>query len=94
MLPSSRPSLGLPGFISANNTFKAFEAQIRNISSQAQGAALWIVPAGLFASWMVYPALTDSFRSGLGLPKSKEYLPSKVNYMLEDGEIDKMPVKK
>jgi len=41
---------------------------------------------------MVAPALTDNFRSSLGLPKLKESLPSQAKYMLE--EIDQMPVKR
>ena len=42
--------------------------------------------------WMVFPALTDNFRVGLGLPKGKESIPSQAKY--EESEVDQMPVKK
>jgi len=50
----SLPALpGVPSFIANNSTFRAFYAQARNLAAQAEGAALWIVPGGVFAIWLV-----------------------------------------
>jgi|LauGreDrversion2_2_1035103.scaffolds.fasta_scaffold1176059_1 hypothetical protein len=42
---------GVPSFIANNNTLRAFYAQARNVAAQAEGAALWAVPGGIFAVW-------------------------------------------
>ena len=83
----SRP--GVPSFLATNSTILAFAAQARNLASQAQPALLWAVPGAVFAGWMVLPALTDPFRTSLGLPLKKEAIPSQVKYQAD--EIDNMP---
>ena len=88
-----KPKLpSLASILAGNSTLQAYAAQGQSLAARAKPAALWAAPAGVFVLWMISPALTDNFRNSLGLPSTKEAVPSQIKYTSE--EIDTMPTVK
>eukprot|EP00631_Chrysoreinhardia_giraudii_P007353 CAMPEP_0197428094 /NCGR_PEP_ID=MMETSP1170-20131217/40110_1 /TAXON_ID=54406 /ORGANISM="Sarcinochrysis sp, Strain CCMP770" /LENGTH=82 /DNA_ID=CAMNT_0042955815 /DNA_START=24 /DNA_END=272 /DNA_ORIENTATION=+ len=50
--------------------------------------APWALPGAMFAGWMVFPALTDSFKQSIGLEKAP---PSGQTYEYEKGDVGEVP---
>lgn len=90
LAPKQAP--GLPAFLSQNRTLQAAYAQGNALVQQLRPMAFWGLPVALGGGWLIYPALTDGFRTSLGLPKAKEPIITKVGYKLD--EIDTMPIKR
>ena len=57
---------------SSVNAFKAFQGPKR-LGRLGLNAAPLVIPAGVFAAWLVWPALTPQFKSDMGIgPKIED----------------------